>query len=271
MRPAVPAARAPRRRRFGQHFLHDPAIIRRIVAALDARPGDHLVEIGAGRGALTRELLALAGCSLDAIEIDRDLVRELRPAFLEPTQHALHAADALEFDFAQLARARRGPLRIVGNLPYNISTPLLFHLTQSVAAITDMHVMLQREVAARIAAQPGDADYGRLTVMLAPQLRIERLFDLGPGAFQPPPQVWSAVVRLVVRPAPLFAVSPHYARVVAAAFGQRRKTLRNALGALLTREQISACGQDPGARPESVSPAGFNALAETLDRTPLQG
>ncbi|MGB6605175.1 MAG: 16S rRNA (adenine(1518)-N(6)/adenine(1519)-N(6))-dimethyltransferase RsmA, partial [Steroidobacteraceae bacterium] len=263
--------RPPRRKRFGQHFLHDPAVIRRIVRALDPRPGDHLVEIGPGRGALTRELLALEGCSLDAIEIDRDLVRELLPGFTDPARHALHTSDALEFDFAALARARRGPLRIVGNLPYNISTPLLFHLAKSLAAIGDMHVMLQREVAMRIAARPGDADYGRLTVMLAPQLLVTRLFDLGPGAFQPPPRVWSAVVRLLVRPVPRFAVSPHYAAVVTAAFGQRRKTLRNALGALLSREQIIACGQDPGARPESVTPEGFNMLAQALDRTPLQG
>jgi 16S rRNA (adenine1518-N6/adenine1519-N6)-dimethyltransferase len=270
MRRAAPAARPPRRRRFGQHFLHDPAVIRRIVAALDARPGDHLVEIGPGRGALTRELLALERCTLDAIEIDRDLVRELRGAFGDPPRHVLHSADALEFDFAQLARARGGPLRIVGNLPYNISTPLLFHLAKAASAVTDMYVMLQREVGARIAAQPGDANYGRLAVMLAPQLCVERLFDLGPGAFQPPPQVWSTVLRLAERPAPLFTVSPHYARVVAAAFAQRRKTLRNALGMLLTREQISACGQDPGARPQSVTPAGFNTLAQTLDRAPLR-
>jgi 16S rRNA (adenine1518-N6/adenine1519-N6)-dimethyltransferase len=271
MRRPAPAARPPRRRRFGQHFLHDPAVIRRIVTALDARPGDHLVEIGPGHGALTRELLALEDCTLDAIEIDRDLVRELRPAFGDPPRHVLHAADALEFDFAQLARARRGALRIVGNLPYNISTPLLFHLAESVAVITDIHVMLQREVAQRIAAQPGEADYGRLTAMLAPHLRVTRLFDLGPGAFQPPPQVRSAVVRLVVRPAPLFAVSPHYARVVAAAFAQRRKTLRNALAELLTRDEISACGQDPGARPETVTPEGYNTLAQALDRTPVRG
>lgn len=263
---AAPLGRPVRRRRFGQHFLHDPAVIRRIARSLDARPGDHLVEIGPGRGALTRELLSLADCTLDAIEIDRDLVRELRPAFGDLPRHVLHSADALEFDFAQLARARGGRLRIVGNLPYNISTPLLFHLLEAVGAIADMHVMLQREVAARLAAQPGEPDYGRLTVMLAPRVSVERLFDLGPGAFQPPPQVWSAVVRLVVRPAPLFAVSAHYAEVVAAAFGQRRKTLRNALGGLLTREQISACGQDPGARPQTVTPQGFNLLAQTLDR-----
>jgi 16S rRNA (adenine1518-N6/adenine1519-N6)-dimethyltransferase len=271
MRHAAPAVRPPRRRRFGQHFLHDPAVIRRILRALDARPGDRLVEIGPGRGALTRELLALEGCTLDAIEIDRDLVRELHAAFGDPPRHVLHSADALEFDFARLARVRGGPLRIVGNLPYNISTPLLFHLAKAPGAITDMHVMLQREVAARIAAQPGDADYGRLAVMLAPQLLVTRLFDLGPGAFQPPPRVWSSVVRLAVRPAPLFAVSPHYARLVAAAFTQRRKTLRNALGTLLTREQISACGQDPGARPQSVTPEGFNRLAQTLDRAAPPG
>jgi 16S rRNA (adenine1518-N6/adenine1519-N6)-dimethyltransferase len=137
--------------------------------------------------------------------------------------------------------------------------------------ITDLTVMLQREVAARLAAAAGDADYGRLSVMLAPQLEVERLFDVGPGAFQPPPRVWSALVRLTVRPTPLFPVSPHYAAVVAAAFTQRRKTLRNALSQLLRREQISACGVDPGARPETLPPAAFNALAEALDRAVAAG
>ena len=240
--PAVTHGAVPRRRkRFGQHFLHDPRILTRIVAALAARPGDHLVEIGPGRGALTERLLALRGCTLDAIEIDRDLAAQLRGRFSGAPDHALHVGDALEFDFGALARARGGRLRIVGNLPYNLSTPLLFHLLRHVTAITDLTVMLQREVVARIAAAPGDADYGRLTVMLqrevaarlaaapgdpdygrlsvmlAPQLAVRRLFDVGPGAFQPPPRVWSAVVRLIVRAQPLFPVTPQYAAVVAAA------------------------------------------------------
>jgi 16S rRNA (adenine1518-N6/adenine1519-N6)-dimethyltransferase len=265
MPPASVAGRAPRRKRFGQHFLHDPAVIGRILQALDPRPGDHLVEIGPGRGALTERLLALADCTLDAIEIDRDLAARLQERFHD-RRHVLHACDALEFDYAALARERGGVLRIVGNLPYNISTPLLFRLLGEAASIRDLTIMLQREVAARLAARPGSADYGRLTVMLAPRAEVHRVFDVGPGAFQPAPRVWSAVVRLTMRPTPLFTVSPHYAQVVAAAFAHRRKTLRNALSQLLSREDISACAIDPGARPETLAPREFNTLAQALDR-----
>jgi 16S rRNA (adenine1518-N6/adenine1519-N6)-dimethyltransferase len=261
------AARSPRRKRFGQHFLHDPRILERIVRALDPQPGDHLVEIGPGRGALTAHLLSCPGCTLDAIEIDRDLAAQLREHFASAASWALHEADALEFDFRGLSRERGGRLRIVGNLPYNISTPLLFHLLEAAPALADLTVMLQREVVARLAAGPGERDYGRLTVMLAPLVEIERLFDVGPGAFHPPPRVWSAVARLRVREVPLFEVSPHYAALVAAAFSKRRKTLRNALAELLDRDRISACGVDPGARPESLTPADFNNLARALDRT----
>jgi 16S rRNA (adenine1518-N6/adenine1519-N6)-dimethyltransferase len=266
--PGGALRRPPRRKRFGQHFLHDPAVITRIVQALNPRAGDHLVEIGPGRGALTGRLLECAGCTLDAIEIDRDLAAQLCERFTDPARCALHQADALEFDFSALARARGGRLRLVGNLPYNISTPLLFRLLAQAPAITDLTVMLQREVVARLAARPGGKDYGRLTVMLAPQVEVAWLFDVGPGAFQPPPRVWSAVARLRVRAQPSFAVSPHYAEVVGAAFMQRRKTLRNALSQLLSREQISACGVDPGARPETLAPHEFNTLAQALDRAP---
>jgi len=265
------APRPPRRKRFGQHFLHDPAVIERILAALAPRAGEHLVEIGPGRGALTRRLLALEGVTLDAIEIDRDLAAALAGQFAAAPGAALHVGDALTFDFAALARARGGALRVIGNLPYNVSTPLLFHLVAQHAALTDLHVMLQREVVARLAAAPGGADYGRLTVMLAPYCTVQRLFDVGPGAFQPPPKVWSALVRLDMRAAPAFAVSPHYAPLVAAAFAQRRKTLRNALAALLSREQIAACGVDPAARPETLAPRDFNILAQALDRAHSSG
>jgi 16S rRNA (adenine1518-N6/adenine1519-N6)-dimethyltransferase len=157
-------------------------------------------------------------------------------------------------------------LRIIGNLPYNISTPLLFHLLRQSDALVDLHVMLQREVVERMAAEPGTGDYGRLTIMLAPYVEVQSLFEVGPGAFRPPPRVWSAVARLTVRAQPLFVVSPHYAPLVAAAFTQRRKTLRNALGAFLSRDEISACGIDPGARPETLTPLDFNTLAQALDR-----
>ena len=260
------AAYPPRRRRFGQHFLHDPRLIARIVHALAPRPGDHLVEIGPGRGALTAHLIAYQDCTLDAIEIDRDLGARLRERFAGAAHWVLHETDALEFDFRALARERGGRLRIVGNLPYNISTPLLFHLLAAAPALLDLTVMLQREVVARLTARPGERDYGRLTVMLAPVVDIERLFDVGPGAFQPRPRVWSAVARLRIRPVPRFEVSPHYAALVAAAFAQRRKTLRNALSRLLDREQISACGIDPAARPQTLTPHAFNTLARTLDR-----
>jgi len=253
------------RKRFGQHFLHDPAVIDRIVAAVEPRPTDHVVEIGPGRGALTRRLLEATGGALDAIEIDRDLAALLRNTFGAYSGFVLHEADVLRFDFEALARERGGRLRIVGNLPYNISTPLLFKLVAHATAIEDMHVMLQKEVANRLTASPGTAEYGRLTVMLAPWVVVERLFDVGPGAFQPPPAVWSSVVRLVVRPQPAFEVSANFAPVVAAAFAHRRKTLRNALRGLLGPEQIESCCIDPGTRPETLPPEAFNALARTLD------
>jgi 16S rRNA (adenine1518-N6/adenine1519-N6)-dimethyltransferase len=259
MRPGGRGARP--RKRFGQHFLHDPAVIERIAAAIAPAGGDALVEIGPGRGALTRCLLQSDCASLDAIEIDRDLAALLREQWSGDSRFCLRNEDALQVDFAALARQRGARLRVVGNLPYNISTPLLFHLLESMRLIRDLHVMLQREVIARMAARAGDSDYGRLTVMLAPWVEVEHLFDVGPGAFQPPPRVWSAVARLVVRAAPAFPVCPAFPAVVAAAFSHRRKTLRNALRGLVTAEQIESSGVDPSVRPETVSPALFNAIA----------
>ncbi len=269
MRGRSSASRPPRRKRFGQHFLHDPAVIDRILAEVQPRPGDRLVEIGPGRGALTRRLLAATAgtATLDAIEIDRDLADLLRSEIPANPRFVLHPSDALKFDFSALARERGGRLRVVGNLPYNISTPLLFHLLENKDAIQDLHIMLQREVVVRMAAKPGDAEYGRLTVMLAPWVSVEHLFDVGPGAFQPPPRVWSAVARLVVRSDPAFSVSEHFSEVVAAAFAHRRKTLRNGLRNLLSLEQIEAAGVNPGARPETVAPEAFNALAQKIVRS----
>jgi 16S rRNA (adenine1518-N6/adenine1519-N6)-dimethyltransferase len=251
------------RKRFGQHFLHDAAAIERIVASVDPRPGQALVEIGPGRGAITDKLLAAAG-ALDAVEIDRDLAARLRERYAANARFVLHEDDALRFDFAALARARGQSLRVVGNLPYNISTPLLFHLIEAPAALADLHVMLQKEVVDRIVAAPGNGDYGRLTVMLAPWVSAERLFDLGPGAFTPAPKVWSSVLRLTVRPQPAFAVDQRYARVVSAAFSQRRKTLRNAVRTLLDAAAIESCGIDPGVRPETLAPRQFGLLAQCL-------
>jgi len=247
------------RKRFGQHFLHDPSVLQRIAQSIDPRPGEHIVEIGPGPGALTALLLEKAG-SIDAVEIDRDLAAQLRQRW--PDTLRLHQSDALKFDFAALAKERGGPLRVVGNLPYNISTPLLFHLLDVVEHVVDLHVMLQKEVIDRMAAAPGSDAYGRLTVMLAPHLDVQWLFDVGPGAFQPPPRVWSAVARLVVRREPLFAVPQAYGRVVSAAFSHRRKTIRNGLRGIVGPEAWEATGIDPGARPEVLSPAQFAALAE---------
>ncbi|MGB8326981.1 MAG: 16S rRNA (adenine(1518)-N(6)/adenine(1519)-N(6))-dimethyltransferase RsmA, partial [Steroidobacteraceae bacterium] len=263
------AAGLPRaRKRFGQHFLHDRTILERIVATLAPRPGEHVVEIGPGRGALTAWLAPAVqragGATLDVIEIDRDLAAHLASGFAAQGV-AVHAADALEFDFAALATARGGPLRVVGNLPYNISTPLLFHLLEQRGAIADLHVMLQREVVDRMVARPGTRAYGRLTIMLAPWTEIERLFDVGPGAFSPPPRVWSSVARLRMRPRPALDVSPCFARLVAAAFSARRKTLRNALRSFVASETIAACGIDPGARPGTLTPQNYAALARAAD------
>jgi 16S rRNA (adenine1518-N6/adenine1519-N6)-dimethyltransferase len=249
------------RKRFGQHFLHDPAVIERIVAAIAPRKGDALVEIGPGPGALTEPLLREAE-ALDIIEIDRDLAAVLRGRYADRAGLRVHEGDALEFDFAELARERGCKLRVIGNLPYNISTPLLFHLLEAGEAIVDMHFMLQKEVVDRIVAVPGNRQYGRLGVMLAPRVQATKLMDIGPGAFRPPPKVWSAIVRLEMRADALpWATLPQFGTVVAAAFGQRRKTLRNALGGLLSAAQISAAGIDPGARAETLAAADFGRLA----------
>ncbi|MGH8260297.1 MAG: 16S rRNA (adenine(1518)-N(6)/adenine(1519)-N(6))-dimethyltransferase RsmA [Steroidobacteraceae bacterium] len=254
------------RKRFGQHFLHDPAIIDRLGRAIDPRAGDRFIEIGPGRGALTRRLLASRLTTLDAVEIDRDLSARLRVELAADPRFTLHEGDAREVDLDALAARLGGPLRLAGNLPYNLSTPLLFHFLQSRAALIDLHVMLQREVIARIAARPGTAEYGRLTVMLAPWVQVERLFDIGPGAFQPPPKVWSSVARLVVRSQPAFPVTAGFAEVVSAAFSHRRKVLRNALHGLLAAADIEGCGLDPGARPETIAPEGFAALGTARSR-----
>ena len=248
------------RKRFGQHFLHDRSVLDRIVREIGPAPDQALVEIGPGRGALTERLIGQSR-TLDTVEIDRDLAAELRSRWGATPGFQLHEADALDFDFAALSAARGARLRVIGNLPYNISTPLLFHLAAAHESIDDLHVMLQKEVIDRIAAAPGGDAYGRLTVMLAPWFETTHLFDVGPGAFSPPPRVWSAVARLKVRREPAFALPPAFARVVSAAFSHRRKTLRNALRSLLETDAIVAAGIDPGVRPETLSPAEFARLA----------
>jgi 16S rRNA (adenine1518-N6/adenine1519-N6)-dimethyltransferase len=254
------------RKRFGQHFLHDRTVLERIARELAPAAEDALVEIGPGRGALTGHLVGRTR-TLDAIEIDRDLAADLHSRWGSTPGFQLHQADALEFDFKSLAAERGRRLRVIGNLPYNISTPLLFHLAAAHQSLLDLHVMLQKEVVDRIAAAPDSGEYGRLTVMLAPWFEATHLFDVGPGAFTPPPRVWSAVARLRVRETPAFELPPAFARVVSAAFSQRRKTLRNALRSLLEREDIVAAGIDPMRRPETLAPADFARLAARVRET----
>jgi 16S rRNA (adenine1518-N6/adenine1519-N6)-dimethyltransferase len=255
------------RKRFGQHFLHDPWIIQRIVAAIDPKPDDAMVEIGPGLGAITLPLLQKV-TQLHAIEIDRDAIAHLRRVAGGAALH-LHEADVLEFDLHAL-RGDGPRLRVVGNLPYNISTPLMFKLIEQRDDVLDMHFMLQKEVVDRMAAAPDTEHYGRLTVSLAPWVSVTPLFDIGPGAFRPPPRVTSTFVRLRPHVAP-FVIDDHgcFASVVAAAFSQRRKTLRNALKPLLSEQDIADAGIDPGLRAEVISPAGFAALGNFLARRRL--
>ncbi len=256
------------RRRFGQNFLHDPAVIARIVAAVAPLPEQHLVEIGPGLGALTGALLERAG-RLDTIEIDRDLAASLQRRFGADPRFGLHVGDAMKAGLAAL-RSGNEKLRIVGNLPYNVSTPLLFRLLDQLDVIDDMTFMLQKEVVDRMAARPGGKTYGRLTVMLAARCRVEPLFNVGPGAFRPAPRVRSAVVRLQPHPEPPFSIDDDhaFARIVATAFSMRRKTLRRSLAKLLPVAAIEAAGVDPALRPERLEPADFARLANRLAAAP---
>ncbi|QOC22930.1 16S rRNA (adenine(1518)-N(6)/adenine(1519)-N(6))-dimethyltransferase RsmA [Wenzhouxiangella sp. AB-CW3] len=251
------------RKRFGQHFLHDANIVSRLVRAIAPGPDDHLIEIGPGEGVLTAPLLEHVR-ALTAIELDRDLAATLGERLGHPDGLTVIQADVLTVDLVELAPDR--PVRIVGNLPYNISTPILFHLFDSQADIADMHFMLQKEVVDRMVAGPGSRQYGRLSVMAAFHCDMTRLFNVPPGAFRPPPKVDSAIVRLAPR-----ALSesdrtllPAFTEVARRAFGQRRKTLRNSLKGLLDAEQIKAAGIDPGARAETLSMEQFRKLAEEV-------
>jgi len=251
------------RKRFGQHFLTDPAVIDAIIDAIHPAAGDTIVEIGPGQGAITDALARRSG-HLHAIELDRDLVAALRTRFADETRVTIHEADALTFDFSSLGDR----LRIVGNLPYNISTPLLFHLLRHRKAIVDMHFMLQKEVVDRIVASPRSKAYGRLGIMLGCHLRAEALFEVDRQAFEPPPAVTSAVVRLDPLPPGAYDIEDEagLSTLVATAFMQRRKTLRNALGKLATAEEIAAAGIEPGLRPEQVPIADYVRLSNYLRR-----
>ncbi len=253
------------RKRFGQNFLHDAGVIRRIIRSIAPREGEHLVEIGPGLGALTEELLAEAN-ALDAIELDRDLIPVLRTKFFNYGERfRIFETDALKFDFSKLKEDDR-PLRVVGNLPYNISTPLIFHLLSHSGLIRDMHFMLQKEVVDRLAAEPGTSDYGRLGIMAQYYCRVDPLFIVPPGAFNPAPKVDSAIVRLTP-----YDSLPHPARdvgmletVVRTAFSQRRKTLRNNLRSLLEASELETLGIDPGLRPERLTLAEFVKISDHL-------
>lgn len=248
------------RKRFGQNFLVDDGIVHAIVDAIRPRPGETVVEIGPGLGALTRPLLERLP-HLHAVELDRDIVARLQRTW-PPERLTVHAGDALKFDFGTLG----DDLRVVGNLPYNISSPLLFHLMTFAPRIRDLHFMLQKEVVERMVAAPGTSDYGRLSVMLQRRFHMAWLLDVPPAAFDPPPKVDSAVVRLIPKtPAEIAPLDETlFARVVAAAFSQRRKTLRNTLGGLLKPADFSALGIDAGLRAEALPLADFEAIARHL-------
>lgn len=255
-------APGPARKRFGQHFLHDGNIIRKILGAVAPAPGEHFVEIGPGRGAITAPLLA-TGVRLAVIEIDRDLARAL-PALPGSEALSVHCSDALRFDFRSLAAASM--LRLVGNLPYNISTPLLFHLLAQGPVFRDLHVMLQKEVGERITALPGTHAYGRLTVALAVRCRCQRLFPIHPGSFTPPPRVESVFLRLEPHAEPLAGPATLAAldQLITRAFTLRRKRLSNALKGLADVADLEAAGLDPGARPEQLAPDAWLGLAARL-------
>ncbi len=249
------------RKRFGQHFLTDPGVIDAIIRSIHPAKPDTIVEIGPGQGALTGILAREAG-RLHAVELDRDLAAMLRKQYGDVASVTVHEADALAFDFSSLGER----LRIVGNLPYNISTPLLFHLLRFRDRILDMHFMLQKEVVERIAAAPGSKAYGRLGIMLGCYLNVESLFDVDRLAFEPPPAVTSAVVRLDPLPPNTFAIedAAGLSTLVATAFMQRRKTLRNSLKKVAEAADFKAVGIDDGLRPEQVTIAEYVSLGNHL-------
>jgi 16S rRNA (adenine1518-N6/adenine1519-N6)-dimethyltransferase len=251
------------RKRFGQNFLHDDNVIRNIVKSIRPKVGDNMVEIGPGMGAITEHLLDATEGHLNVVEIDRDLIPILKVKFFNNPGFVINEADALQFDFQTLKVDDR-PLRIVGNLPYNISTPLIFHLLSYSNTVKDMHFMLQKEVVQRMAAGPGENNYGRLSIMSQYFCDVQHMFDVGPEAFNPAPKVDSAIVRLVP-----YTTLPHPVKnhktlenIVRESFSMRRKTLRNNLKKTINDEQLSALGIDAGLRPERLSLADFVKIAD---------
>ncbi|MDH5184605.1 MAG: 16S rRNA (adenine(1518)-N(6)/adenine(1519)-N(6))-dimethyltransferase RsmA [Gammaproteobacteria bacterium] len=256
------------RKRFGQNFLHDHNVIQRIVHQIQPREGQHLVEIGPGKGALTQEVLTYIK-HMDVVELDRDLIPILQAEL--GSQLTIHNLDAMKFDFCSLVEGET-KLRVIGNLPYNISTPLIFHLLSLRHCIEDMHFMLQKEVVERMQAGPGSKTFGRLSIMVQYFCRVEKLFIVPPGAFTPAPKVDSAIVRLVPHEQPPYEVDSveTLSKLVAQAFSQRRKTLRNSLKGWLDEAAMIAVGVDPKLRPEQLSLQDFVALCNQYCRLPAE-
>lgn len=253
------------RKRFGQNFLHDPGVINRILTAVRPSEGQNIIEIGPGQGAITEGLVG-SGANITAIEIDKDLIRYLTVAFVTQENFSIIDSDALKIDFSTLIKDDNQPLRVVGNLPYNISTPLLFHLLTYKEHIDDMYFMLQKEVVDRMAAEPNCKAYGKLSIMCQYHCAVEKVIDVPPGCFNPAPKVQSAVVKLRVRKYPTATLNceTQLRKIVSAAFQQRRKTLNNALKTVLTIEDIEACGINPKSRPDNLSIDDYIALANRV-------
>lgn len=254
------------RRRFGQNFLIDQNVIDRIVQVIAPKSGDHIIEIGPGLGALTKAILPRVG-AMDVIELDRDLIPKLSAATADNAHLTIHQADALTFDFTQFAKQAHS-LRIIGNLPYNISTPLLFHLILQRHVIKDMHFMLQKEVVERMCAEKGNKNYGRLTVMVQYYCKVEYLFTVNAHAFKPAPKVKSAFVRLIPQTFSIMAKDlTTFNKVVSSAFMQRRKTLRNCLKNIVTAEQLETLHIDSNLRPEQLSVEDFVRISNVCSDT----
>jgi len=255
------------RKRFGQNFLHDQNVIQNIVYAIAPQDDQTLVEIGPGQGAITR--LLLEHCKqLHVIEIDRDLVRHLKIQFPANEKLLIHNIDVLNFDFNSLTADQH--LRLVGNLPYNISTPLLFHIFNHAHNIEDMHFMLQKEVVDRMAATPGSKRYGRLSIMTQYHCEVEPLFDVAPGSFNPPPKVKSSIVRLIPHAKKPVTVTDYlqFAHIVNQAFSLRRKTMRNALKTIISEQGLNDCDIDPTKRPETISLKEFATISDYISEHP---
>lgn len=256
------------RKRFGQNFLTDQHIIERIIQAINPLVTDRIMEIGPGQAALTAPLIA-SGAEIHMVEIDRDLAAMLQTRFQTSKNAHVHVGDALTMDFAAINQGH--PFRLVGNLPYNISTPLIFHVLKWHELVTDMHFMLQKEVVERMAASPGSKAWGRLSIMTQLHCEVFALFSVPPQAFSPAPKVQSSIVRLVPHQSPPVAIDsmPAFERLVGQAFTMRRKTLRNCMHGLLSAQQIDSAGVDPGLRPETLSLGQFATLSNLMDSQDL--